>query len=189
MEPIKRRLQTISVEYNMVFGNNDIENVKKFQLDGIAFDENITNWFADCDPCQFTIPWIVEDLELFRFDTLIDRQIGYRWSMSMEKNDVWDSHWLVIGQSSGDPVFFNSQTKKIYGALHGTGSWQPVLLAENMKEFILLLYCWLTSLSKYDYGVYNQDYMIKKELLQEFKRRIVKFKLNTVLVDNLLKLA
>jgi hypothetical protein len=85
---------------------------------------------------------------LFKTDKLEQAQIGFSVhpngeTLSGSSEGDWQKSWLVIGEEDlcGDPIFTDLDSEKlpIYTAMHGEGSWEPVLLAESFSNFIQIL--------------------------------------------------
>ena len=51
----------------------------------------------------------------------------------------WQKQWLVIGYEDrcGDPIFIDAETEgfPVYTAMHGTGDWEPNLIATGLRNF------------------------------------------------------
>lgn len=51
----------------------------------------------------------------------------------------WQRGWVVIGyeDSCGDPIFIDTETEDfpVYTAMHGTGKWEPHLIATSLRNF------------------------------------------------------
>lgn len=72
---------------------------------------------------------------------LPDAQLGY--SVDPEGNSLigkqdgdWKENWIVIGYEDlcGDPIFIDTSGDgfPVYTAMHGTGSWEPELIAATL---------------------------------------------------------
>jgi hypothetical protein len=82
---------------------------------------------------------------IFSEDKINENQIGYSvdsedQSLVGESNGDWKKNWLVIGCESlcGDPLFIDIETENfpVFTAMHGVGSWDGKLIADNFKSFI-----------------------------------------------------
>ena len=77
-----------------------------------------------------------------------EAQLGY--SVDPEGNSLvtdeegrWKQNWLVIGYEDlcGDPIFVDTDVEgcPVYTAMHGTGSWNPILIASSIESFAKVL--------------------------------------------------
>jgi hypothetical protein len=83
-------------------------------------------------------------VHVHRADELEEAQIGYSidpsgTSLVDGEPGSWQSQWVVIGyeDSSGDPIFIDTETQDfpVYTAMHGTGNWEPSLIATGLRNF------------------------------------------------------
>lgn len=77
-------------------------------------------------------------------DELEEAQIGYsvdnsRASLVDGEPGSWRRQWVVIGYEDGcgDPIFIDTETEgfPVYTAMHGSGSWEPNLIATDLRNF------------------------------------------------------
>ncbi len=82
---------------------------------------------------------------IFPEDEIDENQIGYSFdsegqSLVGESNGDWKKNWLVIGYESlcGDPLFTDIETENfpVFTAMHGVGSWNENLIADNFESFV-----------------------------------------------------
>lgn len=85
---------------------------------------------------------------LFKANQLVKAQLGYSVdpngkSLCGSEEGDWQNTWLVIADEDlcGDPIFTDLASDKlpVYTAMHGEGSWEPVLIAESFSNFVLAL--------------------------------------------------
>jgi len=69
-------------------------------------------------------------------------QQGYSIIPEGDETD-WHDEWVVIGheEQCGDPVFIDTDDEDypVYTAAHGTGEWNPRLIAFTFRHFIEIL--------------------------------------------------
>lgn len=187
---MQNRVNDILSLYPIDLGVTNLNLVRSFRIDNNKLDDNLVNWFANYDPINFNIPWIVDRLELTKFSDLMEVQEGYRWDINTGKVDSnWDDNWLVIGQDSGDPIIYNLDNKEIYSAVHGVGLWDLKLLSTNLEEFLLFIKSWLLALSNYDYKSLDENYLPNKAVFEEFKNNLLKSDIELTKYNNFLELA
>jgi len=82
---------------------------------------------------------------VFSEDKINENQIGYSvnlegQSLVGEADGDWKKNWLVIGYESlcGDPLFTDIETENfpVFTAIHGVGSWDKKIIADNFVSFI-----------------------------------------------------
>ena len=73
-------------------------------------------------------------IELVPGRELLSAQHGYG-----DADGGWQSEWLVVGHEGlcGDPLFIDTDDDDfpVYTAEHGTGAWQPRLIAFSFRHF------------------------------------------------------
>jgi hypothetical protein len=83
-------------------------------------------------------------IHIYDIDELEEAQIGYAvgpsgTSLIDENPGSWQTNWAVIGyeDGSGDPIFTDSGADgfPVYTAMHGTGAWEPRLIATGLRNF------------------------------------------------------
>src|SRR5215204_1529845 len=83
-------------------------------------------------------------IHIYDVDELEEAQIGYSVdpsgsSLIDENSGSWQRNWVVIGyeDGSGDPIFTDSEADgfPVYTAMHGTGAWEPSLIATGLRNF------------------------------------------------------
>ncbi len=84
-------------------------------------------------------------IELVPSDRLPAAQLGYSVLPKGVNPDAsdWKESWLVIGRETlcGDPVFIETEDPvlPVYTAAHGTGLWEPQLIAPSLIAFFELM--------------------------------------------------
>ena len=77
-------------------------------------------------------------------DEIQEAQLGYSVdpdsnSLVTDEEGSWKQNWLVIGYEDlcGDPIFVDTSVEgcPVYTAMHGTGSWNPILIASSIESF------------------------------------------------------
>ena len=96
-------------------------------------------------PVSVALPFSPERLTLYRPDDLAARQIGYR-------SGDWNPAWIVIGDSSADPVIADTSRPNtpILLAIHGTGAWRPSMVSPDPCTFMEAVAGWLDVLHLFD---------------------------------------
>ena len=83
-------------------------------------------------------------VRIYDVDELEEAQIGYSIHPSCtplidENPGSWQRNWVVIGyeDATGDPIFIDSEADgfPVYSAMHGTGVWEPHLIAIGLRHF------------------------------------------------------
>ena len=96
---------------------------------------------------------------LFAESELVEGQKGYSVDpngkiLTGEKDGDWKKSWLVIGHEElcGDPIFVDLDLEHlpVFTAIHGIGSWNETLIADNFESFIKSLEFLAESTSKED---------------------------------------
>lgn len=81
-------------------------------------------------------------------DELEEAQIGYSIDTSGAslvdgEPGSWQRQWVVVGYEDGcgDPIFIDAETEgfPVYTAMHGTGNWEPNLIATGLRNFALAM--------------------------------------------------
>ena len=122
-------------------------------------------------------------LRLASVSNIEEMQLGY--SVDGRGNDLtgdsegdWQMSWIVIGYDAdlGDPFFVDTLEEgfPVYTAMHGTGSWQAVLVSSSMSTFISALK-YLVEICKQKFAqIYPDNTTITApEKLQEIERRLL----------------
>lgn len=89
-----------------------------------------------------------EDLAILFCDAVNIRefQIGFSvhpngHALTGNSKGDWQEEWLVIGCDSyvGDPYFVDieSQERAVYKAMNGSGSWEPIKVAQSLESFCI----------------------------------------------------
>ena len=81
-------------------------------------------------------------LRIHRPEEREEAQIGYSIdpdgrSLVSDEEGSWKDNWVVIGYEDliGDPIFVDVGVEgyPVYTAMHGTGSWNPILIARSIR--------------------------------------------------------
>ena len=98
------------------------------------------------------LPGPFQELILYSAPELDRAQVGFRGPRLHDDAFVaphgWRRTWVVIAYDSGDPYFIDT-TKNlpdgdspIWTAMHGTGTWEPLLAASSLAHFLQILRVW-----------------------------------------------
>ena len=79
-------------------------------------------------------------------------QVGYRGPRLGDESFIaphgWRRSWVVIAADAGDPYFLDVAKASaagecpVYTAMHGTGTWDPILAASSLEQFLRILTTW-----------------------------------------------
>lgn len=83
-------------------------------------------------------------IHIYQPEELKEAQVGY--SISLDGNSLiddeaggWQRNWTVVGYEElcGDPIFVyvSAEDCPVYTAMHGEGSWTPILIADTIEGF------------------------------------------------------
>ena len=83
----------------------------------------------------------------------LDRaQVGFRGPRLGDESFIaphgWRRSWVVIAADAGDPYFLDVAKANaagecpVYTAMHGTGTWEPILAASSLEQFLRILTAW-----------------------------------------------
>ncbi len=80
-------------------------------------------------------------------------QVGFRGPRLGDESFIaphgWRRSWVVIAADAGDPYFLDVAKANaagecpVYTAMHGTGTWEPILAASSLEQFLRILRVWL----------------------------------------------
>lgn len=99
------------------------------------------------------IPGPFRELVVYAAPELDAAQVGFRGSRLGDDSFVaphgWHRGWVVIAADAGDPYFIDIAKADqvggcpVYTAMHGTGTWEPILAASSLEQFLRILRVWL----------------------------------------------
>ena len=104
-------------------------------------------------PTRCVLEFSPEELTLYAPRALSERQHGYR-------TGDWHDSWLVIGDSSSDPVIADTAQEgtPIAFAIHGMGEWRPQWIAPSLPSFLDALSEWVAVLyGQFDGEMLDED--------------------------------
>ncbi len=87
-------------------------------------------------------------VRVYGVNELEEAQIGYAidpsgTSLVDGEPGSWERKWVVIGHEDGcgDPIFIDTETEDfpVYTAMHGTGNWEPKLIATGLRNFAVAM--------------------------------------------------
>jgi hypothetical protein len=98
------------------------------------------------------LPGPFQELVIYAAPELERAQVGFRGPRLGDDAFVaphgWRRSWVVIAYDTGDPYFIDT-TKvardgdtPIWTAMHGTGTWEPILAASSLAQFLKILHVW-----------------------------------------------
>ncbi len=97
-------------------------------------------------------PGPFQELVLHPAPGLEAAQVGFRGPRPGDDGFVaphgWRRNWVVIATDAGDPYFLDvNKTNEggespVYTAMHGTGTWEPILAASSLEQFLRILCAW-----------------------------------------------
>ncbi|HEX5501252.1 MAG TPA: SMI1/KNR4 family protein [Thermomicrobiales bacterium] len=102
----------------------------------------------------FTIsPGPFRAIVLYAAPDLEAAQVGFRGPRPGDESFVaphgWHRSWVVIATDAGDPYFLDVTKADargecpVYTAMHGTGTWEPLLAASSVEQYLCILDVWL----------------------------------------------
>ena len=83
-------------------------------------------------------------INFFNTDNISEGQVGYSIgnggkSLITDEEGSWQKEWLVIGWETlgGDPIMVDLSLPQfpVLSAMHGEGSWDPFIIADNLDNF------------------------------------------------------
>ena len=90
---------------------------------------------------------------LYPAPELEQAQVGYRGPRLGDESFIaphgWRRNWVVIAADAGDPYFLDVAKADargecpVYTAMHGTGTWEPLLAASSLAQFLRILTAWV----------------------------------------------
>ena len=98
------------------------------------------------------LPGPFQELIIYAAPELSRAQVGFRGPRLGDDAFVaphgWRKSWVVIGFDAGDPYFLDTTKtlpngdSPIWTAMHGTGTWEPLLAASSLTQFLHILQVW-----------------------------------------------
>jgi hypothetical protein len=125
---------------------------------------DLVSFYESHAPKQCVLEFSPEELTLYAPRLLNKQQEGYR-------TGDWPASWLVIGDSSRDPVIADTAREgtPIAIAIHGIGQWRPRWVAPSLSSFLNALSDWVAVL----YGQFDgemldedRDFEVKPGLIE-----------------------
>lgn len=99
------------------------------------------------------VPGPFRELVVYAAPELDAAQIGFRGSRLGDDSFVaphgWHRGWVVIAADAGDPYFIDIAKADqgggcpVFTAMQGTGTWEPILAASSLEQFLRILRVWL----------------------------------------------
>jgi len=87
-------------------------------------------------------------INIYKIEEIGAAQVGYSIdplgvSLVDGTPGSWQRKWFVIGyeEESADPIFIDTETENfpVYAAMHGSGSWEPTLIAKGLRNFATIM--------------------------------------------------
>lgn len=98
------------------------------------------------------LPGPFQELIVYAAPELERAQVGFRGPRLGDDAFVaphgWRRSWVVIAYDAGDPYFLDSTRTlpdgdaPVWTAMHGTGTWEPILAASSLAQFLQILRVW-----------------------------------------------
>jgi len=99
------------------------------------------------------LPGPFQELIIYAAPELDRAQVGFRGPRLGDDAFVaphgWRRSWVVIAYDSGDPYFLDTTKIQpngdtpVWTAMHGTGTWEPILAASSLAQFLQILRVWV----------------------------------------------
>lgn len=98
------------------------------------------------------LPGPFQELTIYAAPELEQGQVGFRGPRRGDDTFVaphgWRRNWVVIAYDAGDPYFLDTTRtlpdgdSPVWTAMHGTGTWEPILAASSLAHFLRILHVW-----------------------------------------------
>jgi hypothetical protein len=122
-------------------------------------------------PVSVVVPFSPERLVLYPPQDLARRQIGYI-------GEGWNPSWIVIGDSSADPVIADTSRENtpILLAIHGVGAWEPSMVAPDPCVFMEAVAAWLEVLRQFDGNTLDEsrNFEVKPGVYEALEERLAR---------------
>ena len=92
------------------------------------------------------LPGPFQELVVYAAPEIEQAQVGFRGMRPGDDSFVaphgWRRTWIVIAYDNGDPYFIDTAKPlpdgecPIWMAMHGTGTWEPRLVASSLAQFL-----------------------------------------------------
>jgi hypothetical protein len=150
-------LHGISFETEQI-NTRDIGNV----VEELHLPQQLVDLYLEASPTpNSSIPWLVEELQIFSIRQFSAAQEGYRWSSPQRTRlENWPTNWVVIAAVFGDPfiVDIGELGAPVYFARHGAGVWSARRVSPSLTDFIEVLTRFESVLiGEYDRDVWNDE--------------------------------
>jgi hypothetical protein len=99
------------------------------------------------------VPGPFQALTLYAAPELERAQVNFRGIRPGDESFVaphgWRRSWVVIAYDNGDPYFLDVSKETpegdcpVWTAMHGTGTWEPILAASSLAQFLRILRVWV----------------------------------------------
>jgi hypothetical protein len=141
----------------------------KIRLDQILFDDISIGYSEIC---------------FVRSSNFDRNQIGYRIDPNgislIGAEGYWLKEWYVIAWDDlGDPIFINLDNNRVYTAIHGAGSWDPICIADSFDDYENIIQELNHIAFKRDNPVALKNNPISISIKEKFLNLIAKHNLNS----------
>lgn len=146
IEILKKTVAEANIK--ITFSNVSSELLDHIQQQ-IPLSHELRQWYEIAAPSTSYIDVFSDDLMVYNPINLVENQKGYRWSISptgeSHLDDQWDMNWVVIADLGADPIIAHTDRPNtpISGDIHGTGGWNPRLIAPSLPIFIRMIAAWI----------------------------------------------
>ncbi|MGN6696207.1 MAG: hypothetical protein ACTHN0_18655 [Aquihabitans sp.] len=123
--------------------------------DTVSLPDGLLAWWTVAAPVEVDIPVAPERWRLYSPDELWEAQAGYRWDgndPSRTLAEGWSTDWIVIGDSSADPLLVSTEdpAASVAIAMHGAVRWDPRPVAPDPSSLLRALAAYLDLLVEFD---------------------------------------
>lgn len=104
----------------------------------------LVTYYAEFGPKNLSLDAYGNPFFLPGLKGLWNYQAGYRWSVSASgaeqaRDEQWDDDWLVVADGGADPFILSRSTGRVLYAMHGSGSWEPEELFDDLGQMAATL--------------------------------------------------
>lgn len=154
------------------------------------FDSDFRYFLSNYNCAGAEFDWVPEVLYLSDASSLKQMMSGYAYdSTDGQAIESWPDNYLIVGQSSGDPIAIRAGDKRIMMARHGLGTWNWLEISEDFVSFLSLVLAWQESArsvdDKYDPETFELSEVFIRSLYMQAEKRQIKDEF----VKNLLRFA
>lgn len=145
----------------------------KSVINNLSLSSELLDWYQVAAPLNVYIPWHGDELLLYSPLELVEYQEGYRWEVGHrgEIHPSWHAEWIVIGDTSGDPIVahIDQEGTPISMAIHGIGKWELQRVASSLATFLKSLSVWVQIAGRYNKQITGEDGALLPNVVNELK--------------------